>query len=89
MQGNGGQWGRADQGNQNPQVNREWLIINHSHVKAMTQIPALSVKNPLKPLSTRRAFKIALQGMHSPTGSGDAHPSVFAKRLFRAAVTRL
>lgn len=38
----------------------------------MIQIPALLVKKTLNPLSTGRAFKIALKGMDSPVGCGDA-----------------
>lgn len=36
--------------------------------RATIQIPALLVK---KPFSTKRAFKIALEGMHSPMGNSD------------------
>lgn len=38
----------------------------------MIQIPALLVKKPLSPLSTGTVFKVALQGMDSPMGCGDA-----------------
>lgn len=63
--GNGGWRGRADQRNQNPWVDREWLVTNHSPVKAMIQLPDLLLNELLKPLSTRRGFKIALQSTHA------------------------
>lgn len=64
--------GLADQGNQNQQVDREWLVTSHSYIRAMIQLRALLVKDPLKPLSIGRDFKIALQSTHRPTRSGDA-----------------
>lgn len=60
-------WAMGDGGaEQTREIKTHGLIGNgYSPVKAMIQLPALLLNELLKPLSTRRGFKIALQSTHA------------------------
>lgn len=100
--GSGGQWGRADQGNQNPQVDREWLVTNHYALSGQwfSSTAQGTSENPFYQKRfqnsiakhTYISFSTKIPSMlNHDTAQKEqwCHCSMFAQRLLRAAGTVL